>query len=116
MCARLSSSGTAGEQPRHINVTAMKKIFIGSCLLASLMLLGACHRNYKVNYARLPVDTLAHDDFAETEPEDKSWETEPLYESSELGNEDLRVNDPNRKKAMRDVEAIMSGKGLPDED
>jgi hypothetical protein len=90
-----------------------KSLFYASLLAAVLMVVSSCHRNYKVNYARVPVDTMAHNDFAEVEP-DNSWEEEPLVETSELGNKDLRVNDPNRKKAMKDMEEYMSGKGLPE--
>lgn len=92
----------------------MKRIVSYASLLIVFFTMASCHRNYKVNYARVPVDSTAHNDFVETEP-DKSWEEDPLIEVSDLDNNDLRVNDPNRKKAMRDLDDYMSGKELSDD-
>ena len=44
----------------------MKKVSLGLLLLSTMLVVG-CHRNYKVVHARVPVDTLAHDDIEKVE-------------------------------------------------
>ncbi|MBR6827132.1 MAG: hypothetical protein IKM76_03120 [Prevotella sp.] len=43
------------------------KYYVYLTVLAAMLLTASCHRNYKVVHARVPVDTLAHDDIERVE-------------------------------------------------
>ena len=83
--------------------------------MLSVLTLLSCHRfrrNYQVHYARVPVDTLAHNDSAKNvvrmggedgvDPAD--WDESPLFEDVSF---DGQVDDP--AAARREYRKYMSG-------
>ncbi len=100
----------------------MKKLFLFVALAALLSAMSSCKRNYQVNYARVAVDTLRHNDmdsvdiYAEEDKKakesvDEMGSEDPLFEIPDIPKE-RQIRSSKNKKAARDAETLYSGKEL----
>ena len=82
----------------------MKKISFLLLVAACVSLMG-CHRNYKVNYARVPVDSAAHND-VDTIDEMGRYDADPLFEDAQFEG-----NVEDMEKARREYRKFINGEG-----
>jgi hypothetical protein len=82
----------------------MKKFSVFLLVAASLSLFG-CHRNYKVNYARVPVDSTINHNIDSVDEMD-NYDAEPLFQDAQFEGD---VEDMDQ--ARREYRKYINGTG-----
>lgn len=84
------------------------KILLLSLATVCLVSMQSCRRNYKVNYARVPVDTLQHNYVDSLDEEEVEEEEFDIYEIPKNVTPSELMDRENRR-AAKEAERIFSG-------
>ena len=89
-------------------IVMRKTIIMPIVAVICLVAMQSCHRNYKVNYARVPLDTLQHNDVDSAEEEEIDEMELDIYEIPK--NITARdVMDRSNRKAAKEAERLYGG-------